>query len=288
MKLALGTVQFGLPYGAFNRGGAVPRGEIAACLDLAEQQGIDILDTARAYGESEARLGDLGAARRFRIVTKIAPLGSAGADAVAQSLEASLEALRTDRVECLLLHRADDLLGEHGAAVWAALETARERGQIERIGVSLYAPEEADAILTRWRPDVVQVPFSAFDRRFRTSGAFDRLGTLGVEVHARSLFLQGFALAAPDALPNHLASYRPALDRFRAAAQAAGISQLELALGAARHEPAIARAVVGIQSLVNFREIIAAAAKPAPAVDYRAFASEDASFINPSLWTATV
>jgi aryl-alcohol dehydrogenase-like predicted oxidoreductase len=284
MKLALGTVQFGTDYGAFNPGGRPDEAAVAACLDRAEAAGIDTLDTARAYGASEDVLGRLAAPRRFRIVTKVAPLGEAGADAIARSVEASLAALRADRVRALLLHDAADLAGPDGDRVWAALDRLRSEGLIEKAGVSVYAPEAAVALAGRYPVDIVQAPYSVFDQRMRTSGAFAALAERGVEIHVRSVFLQGFALADPAALPPGLAAHRGLLERFRAAAAAAGATPLQLALTAVLGEAAVARAVLGVDGPAQLEEILAAARAPAPDVDLSGCASGDLALLNPSTW----
>lgn len=286
MKLALGTVQFGTDYGAFNQSGRLDEAGVARCLDVAEAADIDTLDTARAYGESEAVLGRLGAARRFRVVTKVARLGSAGPDALLASVEASLTALGADQLDALLMHDAADLAGPGGDAIWAMLDRLLAEDVIAVAGVSVYAPEEAMALAGRYPIGLVQAPCSVFDQRMRTSGAFAMLKSRGVEIHARSAFLQGFALADPAALPPALAPFRPLLERFRADAAAAAVSPLELALAAVLGEPAIDRVVVGVDGPEQLEEIIAAASAAAPAPAAGLYACDDPALINPSRWAA--
>ncbi|HTU12661.1 MAG TPA: aldo/keto reductase [Allosphingosinicella sp.] len=286
MKLALGTVQFGLDYGAFNTAGRPGEAMVAACLDRAEEAGIDTLDTARAYGESEAVLGRLGAARRFRVVTKVARLDGAGPDAVLASVEASLTALGADQLDALMMHDAADLAGPGGDAVWAVLERLRAEDVIAAAGVSVYTPDEAVTLAGRYPIGIVQAPCSVFDQRMRTSGAFAALQARGVEIHVRSVFLQGFALADPAALPAALARHRPLLERFRAGADAAGFTPLRLALAAVLAEPAIDRVVVGVDGPDQLEEIIAAAESALPELDPDLYASDDLGLINPSLWNA--
>ena len=72
-RIALGTAQFGMSYGIANVSGQVSREGAKAILDLASLSGIDAIDTAIAYGESEACLGDVGV-ENFRVVTKLPPL----------------------------------------------------------------------------------------------------------------------------------------------------------------------------------------------------------------------
>jgi len=284
VKLALGTVQFGTDYGAFNAEGRPGEAAVAACLDSAEAAGIDTLDTARAYGESEAVLGRLGAARRFRIVTKVAPLRGAGPDAVLASVEASLTALGADQLDALLIHDASDLAGPGGEAVWAVLDRLLAEDVIATAGVSVYGPEEAMALAGRYPIGLVQAPFSVFDQRMRTKGAFAMLNERGVEIHVRSVFLQGFALADPAALPPGLAPFRPLLERFRADAAAAGLGPLQLALAAALGEPAIDRVVVGVDGPEQLEEIVQAASAAVPAFDPDRYVSDDPILINPANW----
>lgn len=285
MKIALGTVQFGMPYGAFDRSGRVSEAEAAACLDLAAASGIDTLDTARAYGESEEVLGRLGAASRFRIVTKSGGLASRE---VRASLEASLAALRTNKVHALLMHDAAALLGPDAGAVWKALETAKAEGLADKIGVSVYSPDKAALLKQRFPIDIIQAPYSAFDQRMRKAGTLDELAHEGVEIHTRSIFLQGFALCQPATLPDHFRRHRPLLERFGQRAAAFNLSPLEFALSFGLREPNIDRVVVGVLSRVHLEQILAAASGPAPVLDPFEFASEDLDLINPTRWASAV
>ena len=69
-KLVLGTVQFGLNYGIANTVGQVTVAEVRNILQVAEEAGIDTLDTAVNYGNSEQVLGEVGV-KNFKVITKI-------------------------------------------------------------------------------------------------------------------------------------------------------------------------------------------------------------------------
>ena len=79
-KIALGTVQFGLDYGITNHSGQVSIDEVKNILDYAKHKGIDTLDTAARYGNSEQVLGEIGV-NNYRIITKTTPLKN-GVDGV--------------------------------------------------------------------------------------------------------------------------------------------------------------------------------------------------------------
>lgn len=286
MKLALGTVQFGLDYGAFNQGGQVGDDEVAAILSRAEEAGVDTLDTARAYGASETVLGRHGAASRFRVVTKVRALAGEAdvAGAVASSISASRDALGAECLDTLLFHSAPDLLGETGGIAWNAAEAARDRGEVRLLGVSVYDHEEALAIAARFPIAAVQLPVNIFDQRAIATGALARLKDKGVEIHARSIFLQGFALSSPDDLPENLRRFRPELEQFREFAASNGTTQLAAALKFVLGQNAIDRVVVGVQKKSELDEVVAASLRQPRLMGAHHIGSNDPILINPAKW----
>lgn len=285
MKLALGTAQFGGAYGTFNTHGQLTEDEAAACLELAEASDIDTIDTAQAYG-SEGILGRLGAAARFRIVTKVSKLGEMPASGVRHRVEASLKALRAERIHGLMMHDASDLAGDRGQLVWRELERLIQEGLVGEIGVSVYTPQEAMSLASRFPIGIIQAPFSVFDQRMRASGAFARLRALHVEIHVRSVFLQGFALSDPAALPRHLAPYRDVLETYRTTAARHGLTPLALALAAVRADETIDRVVVGVNGHAHFKEIVDAWRNDPGMVDVADCAVNDLRLVNPATWGA--
>ena len=115
-RLALGTAQFGLPYGIANQAGQVSRKDVSAMLQLAASNGIDTLDTAIAYGESEKSLGQAGT-QGFRVVTKLPALPDDCPQVipwVSEQVDASFTRLGVSSVYGLLLHRPEQLLRQIG------------------------------------------------------------------------------------------------------------------------------------------------------------------------------
>jgi spore coat polysaccharide biosynthesis protein SpsF len=206
-ELVLGSVQLGLPYGVANRTGKPERATALKLVARAAEAGVTQFDTARAYGDSEERIGEaLKSRKSHRAITKLSPLNELSQDAtraqvraaVEQSITASLGALKRDRLDCLLLHRAAHMRA-HNGAIWERLIEYLEQGTIDALGVSVQNPQEAlEAIECR---DVrhIQLPFNLLDWRWRAHGVIDRIARRAdIVVHARSAFLQGL-LAANDA-----------------------------------------------------------------------------------------
>lgn len=286
MKLGLGTVQFGLAYGVSNDSGRTAPDEVARILARAAASGIDLLDTAPVYGDSEAALGQ-AAAGRFRVVTKTPAFGAGAApdaDRLERTLVESLAKLRLPAVYGLLAHNADDLLGPAGAQMMARMKALQAAGLVDKIGVSVYHAGQIDALLAQCDFDLIQVPFSLLDQRLLHSGHLTRLKQRGVEIHARSVFLQGLLLMAPDALPAFFAPVRAHLQACRDRFDALGASPLEAALAFVRTVGEIDIALCGVTDGAQLQQVCAAANGTLALEDVASFALRDEVFLNPATW----
>lgn len=274
MKLGLGTVQFGQAYGVSNTRGQVPPAEAAVILQRAATAGITLLDTAANYGAAESVLAGLNTAP-FRIVTKTINLKN-GLDAVLARARQSAQTLKADT---LLVHAAANLADDK---LWPALQKLKSEGVFRKIGISAYVADNPAVLAARFKPDVMQLPFSLLDQRLLGDGTLGRLKDMGVETHARSLFLQGLLFL--DDLPPKLQQAAPHLKSLKAKIAATGATLLAAALGFALSRPEIAFGVVGVTSLGELDEILAAAAYPLPDLDWAAMALTDEVVLTPSLW----
>jgi aryl-alcohol dehydrogenase-like predicted oxidoreductase len=287
-KLALGTAQFGQHYGVANRGAAVSTEAATAILRLARKQGIDTLDTAAAYGACETWLGEIGVSA-WRVITKLPALPSDCRDVVAWvegQVHCSLQRLQRQRLDGLLLHRAADLAGPCAAALLSALASLKSRGVVGAAGVSIYDPVELEGLWPLWEPDIVQAPCNVLDRRMIQSGWLERLARQGVRVHLRSVFLQGLLLMPRDARPAFFSRWGALLDRWLTWCAAQRRSPLEAALGFGCGLPGVERVIVGVDSVAQLEELIAAAARSGPHPPSE-LSCEDRELLEPWRWERT-
>lgn len=286
-RLAIGTVQFGLPYGIANQAGQVDGQEVRRILQVAQTAGIDTLDTAIAYGASEQVLGQIGVGG-WRVVTKLPAIPEQSQDLSAwmrDSLEASLERLRVKRVAGLLLHKPLQLLGSCGPAIYQALVDLKRQGLVGQIGYSLYLPAELDALWARYPVDLVQAPFNVFDRRFRASGWLARLRASDVEIHARSIFLQGLLLMDPDSRPSQFQTWAAQWQMWDRWLTERQLTPLQACVGFAMAQPEFDRIIVGVDSMEQLQEILAAA-EIGPVTPPASLVVEDENLVNPSRWNS--
>ena len=285
-RMALGTAQFGLPYGIANTAGQVKRDEATAILRHASAAGLDTLDTAVGYGDSERQLGDIGVPG-WQIVSKLPAVPADCRDISAWAhacVDGSLMRLRVPRLYGLLMHSSHDLLSPRGPEVRSALASIRDNGKAAKVGVSVYGPAELDALAPGGTFDLVQAPFNLIDRRLATSGWLERLHAVGTEIHVRSAFLQGLLLMPPARRPPRFARWQELWGGFDRWLEQRQVAPLDACLGFVFAQPLIDRVVVGVDSLAQLREVLAALDRPAE-VPPDALASEDPDLINPSRWS---
>lgn len=286
MRLALGTVQFGLPYGIANQDGQVTRAAAKAMLQLAAANGIDTLDTAIAYGESETCLGEAGT-QGFKLVTKLPAVPNGCVDVsgwVQEQVAASLVRLGVSTVYGLLLHRPEQLLGTDGKALYQTLQGLKETGLVQKVGASIYAPNELAVLTTQYRLDLVQAPFNLVDRRLHTTGWLQRLKSEGVEIHTRSAFLQGLLLMPQAVIPAKFASWSELWGKWHEWLLCHKISAVQASLAFPLSFPEIDRVVVGADSVSQLEQIISAGGSVTP-VDLPDLHCDAEDLINPARWS---
>lgn len=288
MKLALGTVQFGLPYGIANQTGQVSETEAGAILALARSAGMDTLDTAIGYGESEARLGECGVSD-FRVVSKLPSLPDDIFDIavwVEKQVAASLERSRVPKLYGLLLHRSENLLGPRGKALYAALVALQEKGWVDKIGVSIYAPAELESAFAVASLQLIQAPLNILDRRLRESGWLEKLRQRQVEVHARSVFLQGLLLMPHEGIPRKFAPWASIFDHWFAVQYETQRNAAQICLDYVSSLPEVDRIVIGVDNRAQLQMLLACMAhvQKLPETTLAKLACNDENLINPSLW----
>jgi aryl-alcohol dehydrogenase-like predicted oxidoreductase len=285
-RIALGTVQFGKPYGIANQSGQVDKEEIAAILQYASMNHMDTLDTAMAYGESEQRLGSVGVSE-WNVITKLPAIPEHCDDITAfvqASIIGSLQRLNVNVLYGLLLHAPKQLLDTRGDLLYRALTQLKKERIVAKIGISIYTPDELDNLLPYYDFDLVQAPFNILDRRLMTTGWMQRLKEANIELHVRSIFLQGLLLMNKQNRPAKFKPWQSLWHRWDSWLEEEALTPLEACLNFALSQPAIHRIVVGLDSLNHLKEIQASEQRSCLAIPSELI-SNDLNLINPSCWT---
>src|SRR4030067_1963072 len=241
-----------MDYGSNNQRGKIPEKEVFEILYEASSLGIDTLDSAYAYGNSEAVIGNFirESKKDFKIISK-SPNKESGE--IEKIFDSSLKKLNVKAFYGYLIHSFDHY--RKYPEIWNLLNKLKSNKKIGKIGFSLYYTSELDYILeNNLNIDIIQVPYSIFDQRF--ARYFQELKSKDVEIHVRSVFLQGLVFRNPGELDNYFIKIKDKLENLNLLSGKQNIPMVALCLNFVALNESIDKVVVGVDSLNNLKEIV--------------------------------
>jgi aryl-alcohol dehydrogenase-like predicted oxidoreductase len=291
----LGTVQFGMDYGIANTEGRTSAAEVTKILTQANNLGIHVIDTAAMYGDSEAVIGRyLPKEAKFDIVTKTPALDCQliGEDELAfvrHSFLNSLKKMRQEAIHGLLVHHCDDLRTVGAERLFREMQVLKDKGKVKKIGFSASDSTEIDYVLERFPIDLIQIPANVFDQRLLSSGMLGKLNNSGIEIHVRSVFLQGLLLMNTDKLPSFFDDIREQFSFYMKWLRSNSLSPIAGALKFASQLQGVDQIVVGICDSRQLAETSAAydGCRNIPNLDFSQFALDSERYLNPSNWVSS-
>ncbi|MGH6958506.1 MAG: aldo/keto reductase [Caulobacteraceae bacterium] len=282
-KLGLGAAQ--LPSALSVRGRA-PDAELRDMLVAAQRAGLGFLDAGAASGRVEQVLGEvLPRPEGFQILVR-SVRGDRGPDVAEAEARATLGRLGLQTARAVVVQSASDLFAPSGEALWTRLKALRDQGLFEQVGVCAYASDDPAGLARRFKPDLIQAPASLLDQRLLVDGSLMAVRDMGVEVHLRSIFLNGLLFLPPDRVPAQLKGAAGRLSRARRMIAEGRSDPLQAALGFALSRPEADAVIVGASSASELSAVIAAASSPPPDLDWDEMAIDDPVALDPRRWAA--
>lgn len=246
-KLILGTVQFGTDYGISNKNGKISKEEVFRILNYALSNNINTLDTSYLYGDSESVIGSFikQEGKAFNIISKLPSIDTN----TQKYFYESLNHLNITKMCAYLIHHFDFF--KNNENIWNSLIKLKNEGKIDKIGFSLYYPEELEYILNKnILPDIIQVPYNIFDQRFEKY--FSLCKEKNIEIHVRSVFLQGLFFLDPNTVNERFIKIRDKLFFIREMSDKYNVSISSLCLNFCLQNSFIDRIIIGVESFENF------------------------------------
>jgi len=282
-------------YGLTNKTGIAQSADITAILEDASGSSR-IIDTAISYEKAETVLGEQKVdSMSFRLVTKTRPLEpsinshSSVVENFGKEFQNSLKNLNAKKVYGLMIHNPKDLLGPHGEILWSEMLKLKKRNLVCKIGCSFYTPDQFFCLNKRFDLELIQFPYNIYDQRYIDSGIAEVAMSKNIEVHLRSIFLQGLLLLPPEKLSNHFKGIRQLHQSLTELSKETNLSSLSLALRFALDTQFNEKLIIGTETLSQWREIKALADLKFDKDDYltsrlKTFGINDSKIINPSNW----
>jgi len=251
-KYIIGTANFGSNYGLLKK--KVSKNEVVKILRLAKKLKIDFIDTANFYGNAEKILGKSNC-KNFKYITKIKISKSfiQNPNYMRRLILNSIKNLKINRIYGVLIHNPFFLKTDSKKNILNTLEKLQQEGYIKKIGASIYEEKEIKFLLKNFKLDIVQLPHSIFDRRFSSTGIMKKLKRRGVEIHIRSIFLQGALLRKKKSLKFN--KWNKLFDNFEKWLKNKGISNLQACVKFVISQKNIDKIVIGVDSANQLSEI---------------------------------
>ena len=294
--LSLGTVQLGMDYGIHNANGKPSLETSFRILDAAMAVGINTLDTAAGYGNSEEVIGawlkKIPEDQRPCIVTKAAKLDHSSLDALRADLKervkTSRERLGLSQLPLLMLHNCEDYLCDK-ENVKLVFEELKASGDILYSGISAYSNHDYGELAASGF-DAVQIPVNIFDWGQIEDGGLQKLKDSGMMIFVRSVYLQGLVFQDPETLPAHMAFCKETLVKFRTLCDKYQLSPAVLALSYVLSLPGVTSLVLGSETVEQVQQNAqllntTVTLSPAQMAEIREnFLNTDIKVLNPGLW----
>ena len=288
-KLSLGSAQFGLNYGVSNNSGKVSHTEVRKILELAKTAGIELIDTAISYGDSEKVLGVVGV-KNFKLVSKLPKIPDDCQNInswIQDQIKKSLTLLGVESLYGLLIHNPRDLLSNFGEDIIYVLKKLKSDGLVKKIGISIYDPMDYKKTSYLIEFDIVQAPLNIIDRRLVDSGLLSYLYSKNIEIHTRSVFLQGLLLLSKKNLPVYFNNWSRIWDKWSLELHKNKLDAIEACLLYPLSIPEIEHVIVGVSNADQFNEIISKSNSKKEQIDLSFMKSNDQMLINPNNWKIT-
>ena len=257
-RLSLGTAQFGLNYGLSKLTNRMSISEAKKIIDYAQLNGINSLDTAIAYGDSEERLGKIGI-HKWDVVSKLPTIGQECENIpklVMALVKQSIGRLGINRLYGVLLHQPSQLLEKNGEEIYQALLAVKKSGLVKKIGISIYEPAELDIFLNRFQFDLVQAPLNILDNRIVDSGWMTHLPSLDIELQVRSAFLQGLLLMDRHNRPAKFDRWKKILANWDDWLSGNNLTPISACLNFTLSFQQVSKVIIGVDNVSQLNEII--------------------------------
>lgn len=281
MKIALGSAQWGFKYGISNSYGIPNDKELKAILSIAKKNNIRLFDTAVYYVIAEKRLGQF-LMKENKIITKVGFF--AKKNNLNDQIANSFKNLKRENIYGCLFHNSNELIENKN--LWEDLNKYKLNGKIKKIGYSLYEPSTLLKLLeAKLIPDIVQIPYNILDRKFEPY--FSLLKGYNIEIHARSVFLQGLFFKSVEELDSEFEDLISPFNELKEIEAKTKLEILTLALSFVIQNRSIDYVILGVEKAKQLKQIITASKKKLPEKvieQIKSIKLENQAILNPVNW----
>ena len=282
-KIVLGTANFDSSYGLFQNKN-VSKIMVKKLLNFCRNHNIDTIDTSPDYKNAETLIGEAGS-EPFKVITKMPDIKKAknsGEGYFKDTITNSLESLKLKKIYALLFRNPKALVDKNNFYFWKLAHDLKKKGIIKKLGITVYDYTELNVCFDTLKPDIIQIPYSIFDRRIEKSGWLKKLYKNKVEIHSRSIFLQGLLLKKKNELPSKFLKYENIWNKYYLWLQQNRLTPTEACINFILKKSEISKMVLGVENINQLKKIISVSRKNINFSDWAKSINEQ--LIDPRKW----
>ena len=256
-KLILGTVQFGLNYGINNTIGKLTEDQVFELLETAYELGVRTLDTAEAYGNAHSIISNFHkqSKKRFNIISKYSSSNFDYPIDLVERIKVHCSNFNVNYLEGYMFHSYNDFKMNINNDP-NVLDNIKNSGLVKKIGVSVYSNDEIEDLLNFKNINLIQLPFNLFDNEYQRKEILEKAKKRNIEIHTRSVFLQGLFFKDINTLTNCLLPLKNNLSELSLILKNNNISIESLALNYPLNKTYIDKVLIGVDSLEQLKNNI--------------------------------
>jgi len=285
-KLVIGTANFGMTYGQGDHAEKLSEKAIREIIELAKCHGIQTLDTAISYGDCSQRLGNIDV-KEWKIITKVPQIPNNISNVfewVEHIIYKSVKEIGISSFEGILIHNPKDITGKNGEKLLQSLHDLKIKGLTKKIGVSVYGKDDLESILKIFQPEIVQCPLNIIDTRMLKNNYLSNLSKMGIEIHIRSIFLQGILSFSSDSIPKEFIKFKDFWTDWKLWLMSKKLNPIEACIRFVNSIEGVNKIILGVNSTSHLEEIFHYYRKP-PIYDKPKWNSSfSTELIDPRLW----
>ena len=255
-KIIIGTAQLDKNYGLNKNRNKITVNEINNLFEFLKKNQYFYLDTAKNYKDSENLLKKINL-NKFKIIGKIEKLRNKKNiyNYLKKEILNSINNLGIKMFEGYLIHDEKDLISNRSDEIYRALVKIKKENLTKKIGISIYDFKKASSIIKSYKLDIIQLPYNLIDRRLENKSFLKLLEKRNLEIHVRSIFLQGLLLKDLNKVPKIFYKYLKFFKKIDKYCKKNLLSKLEACLNFVMSNKVINKIIIGIENKSNMVEI---------------------------------
>ncbi len=254
-KILIGTANFAKEYGLKKK--KIKVNELKKIVRFSNLQGIKFMDTAQNY-DNESRLEKLNL-KKWNIITKI----NYNDNQDKAYLKKFKKKLKIKKIYGILIHlsKTEEILKKRNKIFYKELIKLKKEKIVKKVGFSIYTIKDLALVLSNFKVDIIQCPINIFDKRFEKSGLLKKVKEKNIELHARSIFLQGLLLQNTKNIPKQFNNYKNLFKKWDSYLQKQKVNKLEACLYYVSKIKEIDKIIIGVDNFDQFKKIFLASRK---------------------------